>query len=101
MITEFECQSSLGKPYITSLQVEFEDVYVWKFDDQHIEAGLNFSVYVEADIECERHYIYSDHEGYHSRFRTIPSYAELGFDISAEVVGEDISLLEIEDVYKL
>ncbi len=43
-----------GRPEIVSVVADFDDVFVWKFDDQRIELRLVFNVSIEAEVECAR-----------------------------------------------
>lgn len=93
-----------GNPYILDLEISFDDVYVWKFADQHIEVELSFYVNVEALIDCERIRIPARsyyHEDEYPSSKELECTAELGCDISAVAAGESLSLLEVEDTYSL
>jgi hypothetical protein len=97
-----------GRPEnIAISDIELDDVHVWEFDDQHIEAVLSLHAYIEAEFDCERissHRSYSyedeDYDNFSWNVRTLTCYAELGFEISVEIIGNTLTLLLVEDTYR-
>jgi hypothetical protein len=97
-----------GEPYFHRVDVELTDFYVWKLDADQIAISLSVGAYVEADVEC--HDVtgrsrsswspYFDDED-RPRDRVLTCYAELGLDIAAEVVDDEVEVLGVDDVYRL
>lgn len=92
-------------PEVLSLEIELFDCFVWRFDDEHIETGLEFFVHFEAEGLCIRSPQLSFLDSYESQIQEIQTkttkklklYTDLWFHISAEIVGSEIKLLTVED----
>lgn len=109
--------------------LELDDFSIWDFSDQHIELRLKFVVDIEMDIEGEwvdsprywsnrsdlaeryrpRSYQYLDRDDdddddwlsdRYPRRKTISCFAELAYEIAAEISHDTIVLLTTEDVYR-
>jgi hypothetical protein len=97
-----------GTPQIYQLDIDLESLMVFEFDDTHIETSLDFFVYAEADIDCQVSdnksvYPYGEYEFFGLKRlerRTLVCIAELRIIISAVIRGEEIEILEIEDISK-
>lgn len=97
-----------GMPQIYQLDIDLEGLKVFEFDDTHIETSLDFFVYTEADIDCQvsdSKNIYSHNEYDYLRLqrldeKSLVCFAELRVFISAVIKGEQIEILEIEDIVR-
>jgi len=97
----------IGRPDITSVDVHLDDFYVWMFNDSHTEITFFVDAHVEADIECMRsdappissygedHYM----EVSQYRNRTLSCYADLEFEVVADVEGDEVSFRHNEGVF--
>ena len=91
---------------VFSVAVTLTDVYVWKTGDTHIELGIEFEAYCELDADCvlvgdPRRRSWQDYDDWldeHPMSRTLTCYGELAGLISAAVVGDEVELLELEDL---
>lgn len=98
----------VGEPYIYERNISLNDFYVWAFDSR-IEATLDFRVHLMADIDCiHRDYgedfyhsylLEEDHGGLSSVVHSEACSAELHFEISVEIKGDTLTLLNVENVY--
>jgi hypothetical protein len=110
-ISDHELRESFkisGTPQIYQLDIDLEGLKVFEFDDTHIETSLDFFIYAEADIDCQvsdSKNIYSHDEYDYLRlqrldWKSLVCFAELRVFISAVIKGEQIEILEIEDIDK-
>jgi len=102
-----------------SPEIEFEDFFVWGFDDKHIELNLVFYIYVEAEFKCipknpstiyqpypswQDSYYSSWHDSYSCSHTTISEkricFSDLKFRISAKLENEKILLENVEDLFR-
>lgn len=90
------------------VDLEVHDVFIWKFDDAHIEVSISCMAYIEADLVCERtEYPWVPHtsrEDAHfemefPRFRGFTGHIETGSTVGALVVNNDFEDLWIEEIY--
>lgn len=79
-------------------------IYIWEFNEDHIELSIGCGVDVEADIECTRTTdlkSYDLYDDYYPQYRTLRCKAELGADIAAKVKDDNLEIISIEDVYSI
>ncbi len=96
-----------GEPYFHRVDVDLTDFYVWKLDADRIAISLTVGAYVEADVECydvtgrtrSSWSPYFDDEE-RPRYQVFTCDAELGLDIAAEVMGDKVEVLGVDDVYR-
>jgi hypothetical protein len=102
------------EPNITEVvydpSVELEDVYVWQIDSEKIEVFLDFTVTVEAEIECIligrgpwlRSSLGSyDRDEEDRPYRSLTCDAELKVSMAAIIKDQQLILGEIEEVDRL
>lgn len=90
---------------VLSLEIKLLDCFVWHFDDEHIETGLEFSVHFKAEGPCIRNPQMSLFDNFEDQLQELHSkstirlklFTNLWFHMSAEIVGSDIKLLTVED----
>jgi hypothetical protein len=103
-----ESYNILGTPQIYQLDINLEGLKVFEFDDTHMETSLDFFVYAEADIDCQasdskKMYSYDEYDYLRLQRvdgKSLVCFAELHVFISAVIKGEQIEILEIEDIDK-
>lgn len=97
----------IGRPDITWVELHLDDFYVWPFDDNHTEVTFFVNAHVEADLECMRsdappitsygddHYM----EVSQYRNRALRCYADLEFEVVADLEGDEVSFRHNEGVF--
>lgn len=89
-----------GYPRIHTVAADLTEIYVWEYSSDETNLFLSFSVRVDGEIRCEREE--GDPErGYYTLTEYLPASAELTIEISAEVKGDELELIEVESVDRL
>lgn len=85
---------------IHGVRPEISDVYVWEYSDERVILFVSFDVISDVVLHCERNWIAPDGtEVWHRD--SFPTEVKRYIEISVEVTGEDLILLQVEDSQKM
>lgn len=94
-----------GEPYLSTVDVDIEDYNVWRLDADRIAIALVVGAFVEGEAPCDWvspiPHGFVDEEGRLTRRRVLSCMGYLGFDITAEVRGNEIVLGTVEEAYRV
>jgi hypothetical protein len=89
-----------GRFKVTHAVAEMTDLYVWEYETGETRIFVTFAATVDAEVECENtNDIY--HYGYSNGAHYFQTETDIYADVLAEVVGDDVRYLAIEELGRL
>ena len=97
---QYEDWTPSGDIRVRSVSAVLDDVYVWEYETEEVEVFLTFYATIEAEVECEREEGDPIYEGYRTEQREITCELERTAEFSARIDGDELEVLELQDIEK-
>lgn len=96
--------------HVHRVDIDLDDVFIWEFDDEHVEVNVSCTAHVEADVESERVQApWNPHtamendlmELEYPRYKVFRGYSDVGVTVGANVIEDDLADVWIEEIYEV